>query len=160
MDGMEPGSETKNDRWDFIFAVNTTAVMQTMRLATEIFMKQGHGVIVNNISAGGLNGARAGAAYTASKHAVVGLTKNTAFMYADQNIRCNGIAPGAVATNISSSMGNVSKFGASRQQLGMPINPGIGQPEDIAKLALFLGSDDSSFINGQIVGIDGGWTAY
>lgn len=160
MDGMEPVGEITNQRWDLVFSVNTTAVMQTMRLATDIFLKQGHGVIVNNISAGGLYGARAGAAYTASKHAVVGLTKNTAFMYADKNIRCNGIAPGAVATNISSSMGNVSQAGATRQQLGMAINPGIGQPEDIAKLALFLGSDDANFINGQIVTIDGGWTAY
>ncbi|WP_042349855.1 SDR family oxidoreductase [Bacillus massiliigorillae] len=160
MDGMEPVGEVTDQRWNLIFAVNTTSVMHTMRLATDLFLKQGHGVIVNNISAGGLYGARAGAAYTASKHAVVGLTKNTAFMYANKNIRCNGIAPGAVATNISSSMGKVSEYGASRQQLGLAINPGIGQPEEIAKLALFLGSDDSNFINGQIVTIDGGWTAY
>ena len=81
-------------------------------------------------------------------------------MYADQNIRCNGIAPGAVATNIGSSMTNLSENGFKRQQLGMAINPRVGQPDEIAQLALFLGSDESSFINGQIVAIDGGWTAY
>ncbi|UTT43464.1 SDR family oxidoreductase [Exiguobacterium aurantiacum] len=160
MDGMEPVGEISNERWEKIFAVNTVSVMKLMRIAVDLFTKQGHGVIVNNISAGGLYGARAGAAYTASKHAVVGLTKNTAFMYADQNIRCNGIAPGAVATNIGSTMTNMSQAGFGRQQLGMAINPRIGQPEEIAQLALFLGSDESSFINGQVVAIDGGWTAY
>ena len=160
MDGMEPVGEISNERWEKIFAVNTVSVMKSMRIAVDLFTKQGHGVIVNNISAGGLYGARAGAAYTASKHAVVGLTKNTAFMYADQNIRCNGIAPGAVATNIGSTMTNMSQAGFGRQQLGMAINPRIGQPEEIAQLALFLGSDESSFINGQVVAIDGGWTAY
>lgn len=160
MDGMEPVGEISNERWEKIFAVNTVSVMKSMRIAVDLFTKQGHGVIVNNISAGGLYGARAGAAYTASKHAVVGLTKNTAFMYADQNIRCNGIAPGAVATNIGSTMTNMSQAGFGRQQLGMVINPRVGQPEEIAQLALFLGSDESSFINGQVVAIDGGWTAY
>lgn len=160
MDGMEPVGEISDERWDKIFAVNTTAVMRSMRLATEIFLAQGHGVFVNNISAGGLYGARAGAAYTASKHAVVGLTKNTAFMYADKNIRCNGIAPGAIMTNISSSMTSISQTGATRQSLGMAINPRVGQPEEIAQLAIFLGSDESSFVNGQVITADGGWTAY
>lgn len=160
MDGMEPVGELSDDRWDKLFAVNTTAVMKSMRKAVNIFLEQGHGVIVNNISAGGLMGARAGAAYTASKHAVVGLTKNTGFMYAQKNIRCNGIAPGAVITNISSTMTNISEFGAGRQSLGLAINPRAGQPEEIANLAIFLGSDDASFINGQVVTADGGWTAY
>lgn len=160
MDGMEPVGEVSDERWEKVFAVNTTAVMKSMRIAVNLFLQQGHGTIVNNISAGGLYGARAGAAYTASKHAVVGLTKNTAFMYADKNIRCNGIAPGAVITNISSSMTNISEMGASRQALGMAINPRAGQPEEIAQLAIFLGSDESSFVNGQVIAIDGGWTAY
>jgi len=160
MDGMEPVGELSDERWDKVFAVNTTSVMKSMRKAVNIFLEQGHGVIVNNISVGGLHGARAGAAYAASKHAVVGLTKNTAFMYADKNIRCNGIAPGAVITNIASTMTNVSETGAKRQGLGLAINPRAGQPEEIAALALFLASDDASFINGQVVAADGGWTAY
>ena len=160
MDGFEPVNEVQDARWDMIFAVNTTAVMKSMRIATDLFLKQGHGVIVNNISAGGLYGGRAGAAYTASKHAVVGLTKNTAFMFADKGIRCNGIAPGAVMTNISASMTNVSQYGVGKQQLGMGLNPRVGQPEEIANLAIFLASDEASFINGVVVTADGGWTTF
>ncbi|MFF2754749.1 SDR family oxidoreductase [Psychrobacillus sp. NPDC058041] len=160
MDGMEPVGDISDERWERVFSVNTVAVMRSMRLAIPIFLEQGHGTFVNNISAGGLYGARAGAAYTASKHAVVGLTKNTAFMYADKNIRCNGFAPGAVATNIGASMTNINTLGASRQALGMAINPRVGQPEEIAKLAIFLGSDESSFVNGQVIAIDAGWSAY
>ncbi|MCM3024664.1 SDR family oxidoreductase [Heyndrickxia ginsengihumi] len=160
MDGMEPVGEISNERWEKVFSVNTVAVMKSMRIAVNLFLEQGYGTIVNNISAGGLYGARAGAAYTASKHAVVGLTKNTAFMYANKNIRCNGIAPGGVNTNIGSTMTNMSEFGASRQALGMAINPRSGEPEEIANLAIFLASDEASFVNGQIIAADGGWTAY
>lgn len=160
MDGMEPVGEITDEKWDRIFAVNTTGVMRAMRIATNIFLEQGHGVIVNNISAGGLRGARAGVAYTASKHAVTGLTKNTAYMYANSGIRCNGIAPGGVATNIGASMTSVSPFGAGRQQTGQGTMPRVGEPTEIAQLALFLGSDDSSFINGQVIAADAGWTAY
>lgn len=160
MDGMEPVGELTDERWDKLFTVNTTAVMRTMRIATNIFLEQGHGVIVNNISAGGLHGSRAGAAYTASKHAVTGLTKNTAYMYAQSGIRCNGIAPGGVATNIGSTMSNISSFGMGRMQTGQGTMPRVGEPMEIAQLALFLGSDESSFVNGQIIAADAGWTAY
>ncbi|MCT4780863.1 MULTISPECIES: SDR family oxidoreductase [Exiguobacterium] len=160
MDGMEGVGDVTDERWERVFAVNTTAVMRLMRLSIPVFQEQGHGVILNNISIGGLNGARAGAAYTASKHAVVGLTKNTAYLYAKEGIRCNGIAPGAVETNIGQSMTNINEFGMGRTMLGMGLNPRTAQPEEIAKLALFLVSEDSSFVNGAIVVADGGWSAY
>ncbi|MGF7047255.1 NAD(P)-dependent dehydrogenase (short-subunit alcohol dehydrogenase family) [Paenibacillus sp. DS2015] len=160
MDNFEPAGDIEDDNWERIFAINTTSVMRSTRKVLPIFLEKGNGVIVNIASAGGLFGARAGAAYTASKHAVVGFTKNTAFMYAQKGIRCNAIAPGGVETNIGSSMTNINPFGASRQQLGMAINPRMGKAEEIATVALFLASDDSSFVNGQIIAADSGWSAY
>lgn len=91
--------------------MNTVSVMRTSRIAVKLFLSKKHGVILNIASVGGIQGARAGAAYTASKHAVVGLTKNTAYMYEKEGIRCNAIAPGGINTNISSSMTNIDKFG-------------------------------------------------
>ncbi len=160
MDGMEGVEDISDERWDHVLTVNTTGTMRLMREAVKHFKEVKGGVILNNISIGGLNGARAGAAYTASKHAVIGLTKNTAFFYAGEGIRCNGIAPGAVETNIGQSMTNLNEFGMGRAMLGMGLNPRAGQPDEIAKLALFLVSDEASFINGAIVVADGGWSAY
>ncbi|MET1030832.1 SDR family oxidoreductase, partial [Domibacillus tundrae] len=82
-----------------------------------------------------------GTAYTSSKHAVVGFTKNTGFMYAQKGIRCNAIAPGGVETNIGSSMTGINQFGMGRVQPGLGINPRVGKPEEVANVALFLASD-------------------
>lgn len=160
MDNFEPAGDIEDESWNRVFAVNTTSVMRATRKVLPIFMAKKQGVILNVASAGGLFGARAGAAYTASKHAVVGFTKNTGFMYAQQGIRCNAIAPGGVETNIGSTMTHINEFGMGRTQPGLALNPRMGKPEEIAQLALFLGSDESSFINGAVVTADGGWTAY
>lgn len=160
MDNFVPAGDLTDELWEKVFAVNTTGPMRTTRKVLPIFMEKKAGVIVNIASAGGLFGSRAGAAYTASKHAVVGFTKNVGFQYAQMGIRCNAIAPGAVQTNIGASLTAVNPFGAERAQVGMGINPGMGQPEDIAKVALFLASEDSTFINGTTVTADAGWTAY
>ncbi|WP_088007711.1 SDR family oxidoreductase [Indiicoccus explosivorum] len=159
MDSFEPVADISDEKWDRIFEVNTKGVMRAMRRAIPIFLEKGKGVIVNTASTGGLNGAHAGVAYGASKHAVVGLTKNTGYMYAKEGIRCNAIAPGGVATNIASSAGNFNEFGASRLQPVQGIIPRIGQPEEIAQVALFLASDESSFVNGTVITADAGWTA-
>jgi len=160
MDNFEAAGDIKDDNWDRIFAINTTSVMRSTRKVLPIFLAKEQGVIINIASAGGLYGARAGAAYTASKHAVVGFTKNTGFMYAKQGIRCNAIAPGGVETNISTSMTSINAFGMGRVQPGLAINPRTGKAEEIAKVALFLASDDSSFVNGTVITADAGWTAY
>ena len=81
-------------------------------------------------------------------------------MYANKNIRCNAIAPGGVNTNIGATMTNMSEFGVSRQAKGIDANPRTGEPEEIAALAVFLASDGASYVNGQIITADGGWTAY
>jgi len=107
-------------------------------------------------STGGLNGAHAGAAYVASKHAVVGLTKNTGFMYDNKGIRCNAIAPGGVETNIGSSMKNINEFGMRRTKAVQGVIPRTGKPEEIAQVALFLASEESSFVNGTVLVADAG----
>lgn len=159
MDGFEPVGDIPDEKWDLIFDVNTKGVMRAMRKAIPIFLEKESGVIINTASTGGFSGAHAGATYGASKHAVIGLTKNTGFMYAKKGIRCNAIAPGAVETNIGSSMKNINEFGMERAGLAHGLSPRSGQPEEIAQAALFLASDESSFVNGTVITVDGGWTA-
>ncbi|MDA3932159.1 MAG: SDR family oxidoreductase [Tenericutes bacterium] len=159
MDNMEPVEELSDEQWDRVMSVNTGSVMKTMRQVLPIFLEKENGVIINISSVGGLYGKVAGAAYTASKHAVIGLTKNTGYMYATKGIRCNAIAPGAVKTNIASTMTAVSDFGGARTGLNLPVNPRYGEAEEIATIALFLASDDSSFVNGTVLTADGGWMA-
>jgi NAD(P)-dependent dehydrogenase (short-subunit alcohol dehydrogenase family) len=122
------------------------------------------GVIINISSIGGLYGARAGAAYTASKHALIGLTKNTGYMYAKLGIRCNAIAPGAMDTNISNTVDFTHlpalQLVNERIMPGMALNPRNSNPMEVAQVALFLASDDASFVNGTTITADGGWTAY
>ncbi|GAK12450.1 SDR family oxidoreductase [Geomicrobium sp. JCM 19039] len=159
MDGFEPAGEITDEKWDLLFEVNTKSVMRATRKALPYFLEKEAGVIVNIASSGGLNGAHAGVSYTASKHAVVGITKNTGYMYADKGIRCNAIAPGGVQTNIASSLNNVSEFGSGRLQAARSVMPRVGQADEIAKVALFLASDDASFVNGTVVTADAGWTS-
>ncbi|MCM3781648.1 SDR family oxidoreductase [Neobacillus mesonae] len=160
MDNFEPAGDIEDEKWERIFAINTTSVMRATRKVLPIFLEKQKGVIINVASAGGLQGARAGATYTASKHAVVGFTKNTGFMYAKEGIRCVAIAPGGVETNISSSMTGISEYGMGRTQPGLALNPRTGKPEEIAQVALFLASDEASFVNGTVITADAGWTAY
>jgi NAD(P)-dependent dehydrogenase (short-subunit alcohol dehydrogenase family) len=160
MDNFASAAEVTDELWEKVFAINATGPMRATRKALHIFIKKGTGVIVNIASAGGLLGSRAGAAYTASKHAVIGLTKNVGFQYAKLGIRCNAIAPGAVNTNIGKTIYNPDKFGMERAMAGISLNPRVGEPEEIAKIALFLASEDSSFINGTVITADAGWTAY
>ncbi|MBO9605233.1 MAG: SDR family oxidoreductase [Paenibacillaceae bacterium] len=160
MDNFVPAGELTDDLWERVFAVNTTGPMRTIRKVLPLFTEKKSGVIVNIASAGGLMGSRAGAAYTASKHAVIGLTKNVGYQYATLGIRCNAIAPGGVNTNIGASMTAPNPFGMERAMAGMGTNPRVGEPEEIARVALFLASDDASFVNGTVVAADAGWMAY
>lgn len=159
MDGFEPVGAISDEKWEMIFDVNTKGVMRAMRKALPIFLEKESGVIINIASTGGINGAHAGAAYIASKHAVIGLTKNTGFMYAQKGIRCNAIAPGSVETNIASSIKNIDQFGMGRSSLTHKLSPRNGKPEEVAQAALFLAADDASFVNGAVITVDGGWTA-
>jgi NAD(P)-dependent dehydrogenase (short-subunit alcohol dehydrogenase family) len=159
MDRMTPVADTSNDLWDRVLKVNLTGPFLACRKSLPIMLKHGGGVILNTASIGGLYGGRAGAAYTASKHALVGLSKNIAYMYAEKGIRCNALCPGAVKTAIGVG-GEAHEHGLRRMQLGAANMGRISEPAEIAEVALFLVSDESSFINGAAIVVDGGWTAY
>jgi len=160
MDNFVPVAALTDELWEKVISVNVTGPMRAIRKAMPIFLEKKKGVIINTASIGGLCGSRAGVAYTASKYAVIGLTKNIGFQYALLGIRCNAIAPGGVNTNIGKTIDNPDKFGMERAVSGSGNNPRMGEAVEIAQLALFLGSDDSSYINGTVVTADGGWTAY
>ena len=160
MDNFVPAAQLTDELWDKVISVNTTGPMRLIRKCLPIFLNNGKGIIINNASIGGLYGSRAGAAYTASKHALIGLTKNIGFQYANLGIRCNAIAPGGVKTNIQATINNPDKFGMERAMSGSANNPRFAEAEEIAGVAVFLASDDSSFVNGAVITADGGWTAY
>jgi NAD(P)-dependent dehydrogenase (short-subunit alcohol dehydrogenase family) len=162
MDNFQPVGEVDNETWDHVMKVNVDGPFKAMRAAIKIFMENGSGNIINIASIGGLKGGVAGAAYTTSKHALIGLTKNTGHVYAKSGIRCNAIAPGAVATSIGETidMTKITPMVQDRIMTGMALNPRIGEPNEIATAALFLASDDASFINGAVLVVDGGWSSY
>ena len=162
MDDFSGVGDVNDEMMNKVFDLNVFAPFYTSRKAVNIFLKEGKGVIVNIASIGGLYGARAGAVYTASKHALVGLTKNTGYMYAKKNIRCNAICPGAIETDIGSGeyMKHVNQDGMNTIMANIGGNPRSGSPAEIAEIAVFLASDESSLINGQCLAADAGWTAF
>ena len=161
MDYMAGVGELTDDIWRKVLAINLDGPMYTMRRAVPTMVEQGGGAIVNIASVAGIEGGAAGAAYTASKHALVGLTRNTAWTYAAQRVRCNAICPGGTRTNIAESMpqDRLDPAGAARAGAYAALIPATLEPDDIAALALFLASDEAHLINGAIIPADAGWTA-
>lgn len=157
MDEFTPIGELDNDLWNRILNVNLYGPMYAMRKAVQAMCTQNTpGNIVNVASIGGVNGCRAGAAYTTSKHALVGLTKNTAFMYTAQNIRCNVICPGGIETEVMVGQDNISQFGIKRVMSGLDTSIPTGKSEDISSAVLFTASDEARFMTGAVLVIDGG----
>lgn len=162
MDNFQPVGEVDNETWERVMKINVDGPYKAMRSAIKIFLRNGKGNIVNISSIGGLKGGAAGAAYTTSKHALTGLTRNTGYMYSKMGIRCNGIAPGAINTSISETidMTKITPLVQDRIMSGMALNPRAGEAHEVAQAALFLASDDSSFVNAAMLVVDGGWSAY
>jgi NAD(P)-dependent dehydrogenase (short-subunit alcohol dehydrogenase family) len=161
MDQFQGVGEVSDDIWRRVLGINLDGPMFASRRAVPLMVAQGSGSIINVASVASLSGAAAGAAYTTSKHALVGLTKNTAWFYGPKGVRCNAIAPGGVATNIAASMdmAHLDAYGTQRTGVYHAIMPGSLEAVDIANLALFLASDESRHINGAIIPADGGWLA-
>ena len=159
MDDMSPIGDVKNEKIEQVFAVNVYGPMYSMRKAVQVFLEQGDGGNIINVASLGALRTAAGAVYGASKAALVSLTKNTAYMYMPNGIRCNAIAPGGIATEISASMGMPNMSGYNRVKNVLATAPAPGSPEQIASAALFLASEDSAYVNGDVLLVDGGWAA-
>lgn len=162
MDNFQPVGEVDNAMMERVMKVNFEGPFKAMRRAVNLFIPAGKGNIINICSIGGVKGGVAGAAYTSSKHALIGLTKSTGYLYSKSGIRCNAIAPGAVNTSIAETidMTKITPLINDRIMTGIALNPRTGEPTEIAQAALFLASDDSSFVNGHVMIVDGGWSAY
>ena len=143
-----------------VVAVNLTGVFAGMAAVLKQMRKQGSGSIVNTASVGGIRGVGNQSGYAASKHGVVGLTRNSAREYGEHGISINAIAPGAILTAMVE--GSLRQLGGENwEEVGkefVSVNPmkRFGQPAEVAALVAFLLSDDSKFINGTVIPIDGG----
>ena len=159
LDNLTPLVDCTDEMWRKVMSVNVEGPFFACRAAIPAMIEQGGGVIVNTASAAGIAGGRGGAAYTASKHALVGLTRNVAWFYGPKGIRCNAIAPGAIATPMASRL-VPHPDGINRMMNYFSTVPPMAEPAAVADAALFLASEDSRYVNGTILTVDGGWLSY
>jgi NAD(P)-dependent dehydrogenase (short-subunit alcohol dehydrogenase family) len=157
MDDMSAIHEVRDDLWARVLRVNLEGTMRLTRAVVPSMLAAKEGRIVNVASEAGLRGSAAGAAYTASKHAVVGLTRSSAVMYAKSGIRTNAVAPGGVATGIP--LPGAADFGAGVLRPYQGNIPSLAMAEELAASITFLLSKDSVNLNGAIIASDGGWSA-
>ncbi|MFI5845164.1 SDR family NAD(P)-dependent oxidoreductase [Catenuloplanes sp. NPDC051500] len=154
-DDFAPAHLVTDAVWDRVFAVNVDGLFKLVRAVLPAMMDAGRGAIVNVASEASLRGNAAGLAYTAAKHAVVGLTRNTAFMYGPHGIRVNAVAPGGVATGMAAG---TSDFGRARLGPFLQLIPPVALAAHLAASITFLLSDDGINLNGVVLPSDGGWS--
>jgi NAD(P)-dependent dehydrogenase (short-subunit alcohol dehydrogenase family) len=147
--------DAPSDEWERSFQVSLMGAQHFCREVLPFMMKQGRGSIINISSVQGLVAGRHSAAYTTIKHALLGLTRSVACDYGANNIRCNAICPGAITTRISPPAGSE----LLERQIGKTFLGRVGEPVEVANAALFLASDESSYVTGAVLTVDGGWTA-
>ena len=150
-------AEYSEDTWHQVIAVNLTGVWLCMKYEIVQMLSQGSGAIVNTASVAGLIGGRGLAAYVASKHGVVGLTKIAALEYAQQGIRVNCVCPGVIQTPMT-ERGLSDPERRARIIASEPMGR-VGTPEEIAEAVIWLCSDAASFVTGHTMPIDGGYVA-
>jgi len=146
--------------WQRVLDVNLKGTMLVCKHALPVMLAQRSGAIVNIASVEGLEGCEGGSAYNASKGGVVLLTRNMAIDYARMGIRVNAVCPGFIETPMLAGVLDVPEMAATRDRIREAHQLGrLGKPEEIASAILFLASDDASFVTGQALAVDGGYTA-
>jgi NAD(P)-dependent dehydrogenase (short-subunit alcohol dehydrogenase family) len=158
--GDGPADVCTLEGWDMTLALNLDTVFYCCKYALQVMLEQEQGVIVNVSSVLGMVGGDddfATHAYASSKGAVISLTRSIAAYYAPRGIRANVICPGLIATPMSHRAQENEQIRARLPQL-QPLTSAFGSPKDIANAALYLASDESSFVTGSVLTVDGGWT--
>jgi NAD(P)-dependent dehydrogenase (short-subunit alcohol dehydrogenase family) len=141
--------------WDRIFAVNLRGFALTCRYAIPAMLERGGGAIVNIASGSGLSGEPDHVAYGCSKAGVIQLARHVAVRWGKEGIRCNAIAPGLVVTDKVAALGETFQQFADTIRARV-LTPRVGAPADLAAAVAFLLSDDSAYISGQVLSVDGG----
>lgn len=163
LDNFAPVGEVTDECINKVMAVDMMAPFYSTRKAVNMFMEHNiKGNIINIASIAGLCGGKAGTAYTMAKHAIIGLTKNTGFIYRENGIRCNCVCPGGIHTEMTepSAFANASQRGLANAMLATAFKIPSGYVTDVANLVLFLASEKSSYISGQAIALDGALTSY
>lgn len=155
LDGFARSLDVSDELWDRVFDVNVKSVFRLTNAVLPGMLERGRGTIINIASAAGLVAA-GGAAYTASKHAVVGYTRQLSSDYARRGIKANAICPGLIESPMTREALADPKFAAAVTRI--PAGR-YGQPDEVAGLAVFLAGPDSDFMHGAAIPVDGGLTA-
>jgi NAD(P)-dependent dehydrogenase (short-subunit alcohol dehydrogenase family) len=151
----KPVAQTTEKDWDFVVGINLKGVFLCSSAAAKHMMKQNGGKIISTASIAGKVGFADSSAYCASKGGIISMTKELAMELAPHHINVNAVAPGVIETNMTKGMTDDEK---AKQGLLMSIPLGrIGKPEDIAKAVVFLASDESDYVTGHTLVVDGGW---
>ena len=160
MDDNTAIADLSDEMLNEVFRTNTFGLMYCLREECKRFLEQGEGGVIVNICSVGATHQTAGVAYCASKGAVLSVTRNTAYMYKEDGIRCNAISPGGVVTDIPLVMPPADEFGFGRTSELLNFSGELAMPEDLADAILFLASDQSRYVNGEEIKCDGGWTSF